>query len=228
MDDDVAVVVGDEKQIPAPIRSETTLEDELVLDAPAQKTLNLYKVDNYTFGTKQSSQKQHERNPQRLKEKYQERGLRHSVAGVLLVHHHRHPHVLVLQQTKDSGSFWLPGGRLRPGEGDLEGLSRKLDNRLRSPSQEKGSWEIGDFLATWWYPDFSDNRYPYIPPHVTKPKEKLNLFLVQLPESCAFSVPNDLQLLAIPLFQVYNNAEQYGEVISSLPILLSRYHVNYL
>jgi hypothetical protein len=69
MDDDVAVVVGDEKQIPAPIRSETTLEDELVLDAPAQKTLNLYKVDNYTFGTKHSSQKQHERNPQRLKEK---------------------------------------------------------------------------------------------------------------------------------------------------------------
>jgi len=106
MDDDVAVVVGDEKQIPAPIRSETTLEDELVLDAPAQKTLNLYKVDNYTFGTKHSSQKQHERNPQRLKEKYQERGLRHSVAGVLLVHHHRHPHVLVLQQTKDSGRYF--------------------------------------------------------------------------------------------------------------------------
>eukprot|EP00871_Galdieria_phlegrea_P005512 jgi/Galph1/5962/GphlegSOOS_G4631.1 len=214
----------------SPVRTihSASLEEETSLDASTQKTLNLYKVTNYTFGTKPSSCKQHERNPQRLKEKYMERGLRHSVAGVLLVHHHKHPHILVLQKSQDTGSYWLPGGRLRPGEGELEGLARKLNNRLRGASQEENRWEVGDFLVSWWYPDFGENRYPYIPPHVTKPKEKLNLYLVHLPESCAFSVPNDLQLLAIPLFQVYNNAEQYGDVISTLPMLLSRYHINYL
>lgn len=66
------VDVGDENHTTSPLTLQTTTHsfEELPLDAPAQKTVNLYKVDNYTFGTKQSTQKQHERNPQHLKEKW--------------------------------------------------------------------------------------------------------------------------------------------------------------
>lgn len=40
--------------------------------------------------------------------------MRRSVEGVLLVHDHGHPHVLMLQLAPSY--FKLPGGRLRPGE----------------------------------------------------------------------------------------------------------------
>ena len=43
-----------------------------------------------------------------------------------------------------------------------------------------------------------------------------------------FSVPKNLKLLAIPLFDLYENAKTYGPVISSLPLLLGRYNFNYL
>jgi cleavage and polyadenylation specificity factor subunit 5 len=61
-------------------------------------------------------------------------------------------------------------------------------------------WEIGDCLAQWWRPNFETFmvraettiapflhllrlvQYPFIPAHITKPKECKKLFLVQMPE----------------------------------------------
>lgn len=45
---------------------------------------------------------------------YDRDGMRRSVDGVLLVHEHNHPHVLLLQYGMHF--FKLPGGRLKPGE----------------------------------------------------------------------------------------------------------------
>lgn len=84
-------------------------------------------------------------------------------------------------------------------------------------------------------------QYPYIPAHITKPKEHMKLFLVQLPEkgikleidlivyvqfllslSALFAVPKNYKLVAAPLFELYDNAQGYGPVIASLPQALSR------
>lgn len=93
-------------------------------------------------------------------------------------------------------------------------------------------------------------QYPYIPAHITKPKEHKKLFLVQLQEkgkcpiasqnlfyilythnlewylllclSALFAVPKNYKLVAAPLFELYDNAPGYGPIISSLPQLLSR------
>ena len=75
-------------------------------------------------------------------------------------------------------------------------------------------WEIGDCLAQWWRPNFETfmvchvyfhpcqhsthcktcitslvstfyAQYPFIPAHITKPKECKKLFLVQMPERSA-------------------------------------------
>lgn len=46
--------------------------------------------------------------------RYKEEGLQRHVQAVILVHHHSHPHVLLLQGPNDS--FNLPGGWLNPGE----------------------------------------------------------------------------------------------------------------
>ena len=83
--------------------------------------------------------------------------------------------------------------RLAPPKGSIQfNASHGIDN----------DWEIGDCLAQWWRPNFetfmvrlfdkhvqtiaADPRmtpqYPFVPAHITKPKECKKLFLVQMPE----------------------------------------------
>uniref|UniRef100_A0A287D0E6 Nudix hydrolase 21 n=1 Tax=Ictidomys tridecemlineatus TaxID=43179 RepID=A0A287D0E6_ICTTR len=84
-------------------------------------------------------------------------------------------------------------------------------------------WVIDDCIGNWWRPNFEPPQYPYIPAHITKPKEHKKLFLVQLQEKALFAVPKNYKLVAAPLFELYDNAPGYGPIISSLPQLLSRY-----
>ena len=84
----------------------------------------IHPIDNYTFGSKAAK---HDKDATvralRMKEKYCAEGMRRTVECVLLVANHGHPHVLLLQiGGPNDVSFRLPGGRLRPGEGDLEGV----------------------------------------------------------------------------------------------------------
>lgn len=46
----------------------------------------------------------------------------------------------------------------------------------------KQDWLVEDIIGNWWRPNFEPPQYPYIPPHITKPKEHKRLFLVQLQE----------------------------------------------
>ncbi len=82
-------------------------------------------------------------------------------------------------------------------------------------------------MSTWYRIDFSRQFYPYIPAHVTKPKEEMHVYTVSLPEKFAFSVPKNMQLVAIPLYDLFDNAATFGSVIASLPALISRFHKNY-
>ena len=54
-----------------------------------------------------------------------------------------------------------PGDYLKPGEDELEGLKRRLDERLAPiegqyevDTSGENDWEIGDCLAQWWRPNF--------------------------------------------------------------------------
>ena len=94
-------------------------------------------------------------------------------------------------------------------------------------------------------------QYPYIAAHVTRPKEQTKILLVQLPPkskclwniffpcvaikksvrspksfsiAALFSVPKNLKLVAAPLFELFDNGNAYGPVISSLPMALSRFN----
>ncbi|KAI8478320.1 Nudix hydrolase 21, chloroplastic, partial [Branchiostoma belcheri] len=89
-------------------------------------------------------------------------------------------------------------------------------------------WVIEDCIGNWWRPNFEPPQYPYIPAHITKPKEHKRLFLVQLAEKALFAVPRNYKLVAAPLFELYDNAPGYGPIISSLPQLLSRFNFIYM
>lgn len=56
-----------------------------------------------------------------------------------------------------------PGDYLKPGEDEIEGLKKRLDDRLAPPPESRqfnashgvdNEWEIGDCLAQWWRPNF--------------------------------------------------------------------------
>ncbi|KAI1712130.1 nucleotide hydrolase domain-containing protein [Ditylenchus destructor] len=100
-------------------------------------------------------------------------------------------------------------------------LSRYLLLGNKDTSDQQ--WNVRDILATWWRPNFDPSRYPYIPAHITQPKEYIRLFLVQLPEKAMFLVPLNFKLVAAPLFELFDNSEGYGPLISSLPQVLSRF-----
>jgi cleavage and polyadenylation specificity factor subunit 5 len=42
------------------------------------------------------------------------------------------------------------------------------------------------------------------------------------------SVPKNMKLLAVPLFELYDNAARYGPQLSAIPHLLSRFNFEYV
>uniref|UniRef100_A0A0A9W3E9 Cleavage and polyadenylation specificity factor subunit 5 n=1 Tax=Lygus hesperus TaxID=30085 RepID=A0A0A9W3E9_LYGHE len=147
------------------------------------RPINLYPLTNYTFGAKEPLFEKDPSVParfQRMRDEFDKIGMRRSVEGVLLVHEHGLPNVLLLQL--GTTFFKLPGGELNPGEDEVEGLKRLLTETLGRQDGVKQDWLIEDTIGNWWRPNFEPPLYPYIPPHITKPKEHRRLFLVQLAE----------------------------------------------
>ncbi|XP_075164780.1 cleavage and polyadenylation specificity factor subunit 5 [Haematobia irritans] len=193
------------------------------------RTINLYPLTNYTFGTKEPLFEKDPSVPsrfQRMREEFDRIGMRRSVEGVLLVHEHGLPHVLLLQL--GTTFFKLPGGELNAGEDEVEGLKRLLTETLGRQDGVKQEWIVEDTIGNWWRPNFEPPQYPYIPPHITKPKEHKRLFLVQLHEKALFAVPKNYKLVAAPLFELYDNSQGYGPIISSLPQALCRFNFIYM
>jgi len=64
------------------------------------RTIRLFPLSNYTFGTKEN---QPEEDPsvlarlKRLEEHYEQHGMRRTCEGILVCHEHNHPHILMLQ-----------------------------------------------------------------------------------------------------------------------------------
>ena len=147
----------------------------------------------------------------------QTQGTRRSVAAVMVVHLHKHAHVLLLRT--GNGGLQLPGGTLKPGESEVEGLQRKLEAQVKPGYR----WEVGDLMSTWHRADFvTPQLYPYLPPHVSKAKETRKVYHVPTPEFLKFIVPRNLKLVAVPLIDVHNDP-RYGAIVASTPAMLARY-----
>mmetsp|Transcript_161778 Transcript_161778/g.286799 ORF Transcript_161778/g.286799 Transcript_161778/m.286799 type:complete len:220 (+) Transcript_161778:49-708(+) len=177
--------------------------------------------------------------PLRRKRKYENEGMRRTVRALLLVHVHGHPHVLALQSTGDGSegrdgaeaektsggsSYSLPGGMLRPGESERDGLNRKMKQFIfNADPTTRCEWKIGDLLAIWWCPSFEGVAYPYLPQHVTRPKECIKIYQVSLPERCVFAVPPKERLVAVPFFDIFEEPQAYGPMLGNVPQLASKY-----
>ncbi|XP_050365189.1 pre-mRNA cleavage factor Im 25 kDa subunit 1 [Argentina anserina] len=192
------------------------------------RQLDIYPLSCYYFGSKEAIPLKDETladRVQRLNSNYATYGLRTCVEAVILVELFKHPHILLLQVR--NCCFKLPGGRLRPGESEVDGLKRKLSRKLCVNTNADGiAWEVGECLGVMWSPDFETSPCMDLPSSVRNPKECTKLYLVKLPESRKFIVPKNLKLLAIPLCQINKNRETYGPIISGVPEMLAKFTLN--
>lgn len=187
--------------------------------------LNIYDLQHYKFEEKESllsKDTSYSERVIRLAKKFEQDGIRRSVEAILLVHKSDHPHVFIFQN--EEKKFFLPGGRLRVGESERDGLKRKLRNKLQPSLLQHDAieWEIMDQVGLWWRPNFSETTFPYIPPHITKPKEQIVQYLVKLPEKCTLAAPQNYKLVAVPLFDLYDNNQRWGPRLAALPQMLAR------
>lgn len=182
----------------------------------------VYPLECYNFNAKDAQPEEDSSvaaRLQRLAYEYELTGMRTTVEIVLVVHEHGHPHVLLLQM--GNTFFKLPGRSLTAEESITDAIKSCLDEQL-APDGISYEWQIGELLAKWWRPNFESYTYPYKPAHIKFPKECKQLYLVSLPPSITLSIPKNLKLLAVPLFELYDNSACYGPQLSALPILLSR------
>jgi len=91
----------------------------------------------------------------------------------MIVHEHNHPHVLLLQVA--NSFFKLPGDYLKPGEGDIDGLKKRMQKRLGPDDglsgdssmnggwEEAGAdgWEIADSIGQFYRPNFESFMVSY-------------------------------------------------------------------
>ncbi|KIW44003.1 uncharacterized protein PV06_05047 [Exophiala oligosperma] len=195
------------------------------------ETIRLYPLSNYTFGTKET---QPEEDPsvvarlKRLEEHYEKYGMRRTCEGILVCHEHNHPQVLMLQIA--NAFFKLPGDYLPHDADEIEGFKMRLNERLAPANPKEGDteWDVGDCIAQWWRPNHETFLYPFLPAHVSRPKELKKLYFIHLPPSKVLSVPKNMKLLAVPLFELYDNTARYGPQLSAIPHYLSRYRFEFV
>ena len=138
---------------------------------PPRAVVNVHPLSHYSFGhaparfDKGGTAAERQA---RMQERYAAEGARRTVEGIILVNEHSHPHVLLLQartrwaargrsdraasaargaaltarRQVEGGQFALPGGKLKPGEDEVEGLKRKLRSKLAPAASSVAiNWE---------------------------------------------------------------------------------------
>ncbi|GAB64582.1 mRNA cleavage factor-like protein, partial [Plasmodium cynomolgi strain B] len=148
---------------------------------------------------------------------------------------YEYPHLLLLQNI-ESQEYYLLSGKYRSWEKPREVLKRKLQkyvnqirdmhfstSHLNSEQKEiEDPIEIGEFLGEWWKTQFNSVYLPYLPAHITRPKEYIRLYQVTLTSRSIFHLPPGFTLKALPLFDLGN----CGVAIGGLTSVLSRFKLH--
>ncbi|KAI9230178.1 MAG: Cleavage/polyadenylation specificity factor subunit 5 [Piptocephalis tieghemiana] len=199
-------------------------------------TANIHPLTNYTFGTKEPQPEEDASvtaRMERLEKDFSVNGMRRSVDAVMVVHDHGHPHVLMFQIAAQF--YKLPGGYIKKEDeedDEATALKKILTKQLsweqfsNSDGAVDSDWELEGCLSTWWRPNFETFMYPYIPPHVSHPKERRQVWLVKLPPQKSLIVPQNMRLVAVPLIELYDNTSRYGAQLSALPHAMSNWSFN--
>ncbi|CAG9483986.1 unnamed protein product [Plasmodium vivax] len=166
---------------------------------------------------------------------YNQNGIRSSALAIILCHRYEYPHLLLLQNV-ESQTYYLLSGKYRSWEKPRDVLKKKLQkyvNQIRDmhfatshfnaeQKESEDPIEIGEFLGEWWKTQFNSVYLPYLPAHITRPKEYIRLYQVTLTSRCIFHLPPGFTLKALPLFDLGS----CGVAIGGLTSVLSRFKLH--
>ena len=152
-------------------------------------------------------------------------GMRRTARAVFLTHVEGVPHVLLFKQNDVAGAaLFLLGGKIAEGESERDGLSRHLRGSImKDKSADSCEWRVGEVIARYYRPEFDERIYPFVPAHVTRPKEEITVLQVVLPPRCVFALREGMSIAAVPLHEISRNAETFPLIIANLPSLVSRF-----
>ena len=152
-------------------------------------------------------------------------GMRRTVRAVFITHSEGVPHVVVFKQNNGGGvNQFLCGGKLMEGENERDGLSRQLSTViLKDKLSDSCEWKVGDMIGKFYRPEFDERIYPYLPSHVTRPKEEITLFQVVLPPRCVFGLREGTTMSAVAVDEILRDPESFPILIRTIPQLISRF-----
>jgi cleavage and polyadenylation specificity factor subunit 5 len=195
---------------------------------------SVYETENYD-GTILPTVKQKDGVPGIPKHSWVKRwlreGMRRTVRAVFLTHKDGVPHFVILQQQTQAGRVpFLFGGKLQDGESEKGGLIRQLRGFImKAKSNDSCEWKVGEVISKYYRPEFDERIYPFIPPHVTRPKEEITLIQVVLPPKCVFALREGVSMSAVSVADILRSPQSFSPMISSLPSLIARFSLyNYV
>ncbi|SBT70211.1 cleavage and polyadenylation specificity factor subunit 5, putative [Plasmodium malariae] len=200
----------------------------------------LYPQSNYEFNIDEKLKNKFIIDIEKCKKRinsYNKNGIRNSVLAIILCHRYEYPHVLLLQHVQ-SQKYYLLSGKFKSWEKPKEVLKEKLQkyiNKIKDihfsttqfsshiqQQQQEDIVDIGEFLGEWWRTQYNSVYLPYLPAHITRPKEYVRLYQVSISSKCIFHLPPGFTLKALPLFDLTS----CGVAISGLSSILSRFKLH--
>eukprot|EP01053_Blabericola_migrator_P003295 Blabericola_migrator_1__3294@NODE_196_length_11523_cov_74_480883_g169_i0_p4_GENE_NODE_196_length_11523_cov_74_480883_g169_i0NODE_196_length_11523_cov_74_480883_g169_i0_p4_ORF_typecomplete_len277_score48_46NUDIX_2/PF13869_6/1_7e32_NODE_196_length_11523_cov_74_480883_g169_i01063911469 len=168
------------------------------------------------------------------------KGMRRTVAAVMVTHRWLAPHLLVfLKQDVEAGQQLRCGlfsVKCKPGVNPKQTLADRLNLYLRPTALGTGQQEtqqckatVGEFLGTWWVASNSDYDHPlpYVPAHTTRPREMIRVYQVVLPPEATFCVTPGYTLKSIPIFDLVTHRPALPLAIQHLPFMIARFVFTY-
>ena len=78
-------------------------------------------------------------------------------------------------------------------------------------------------MGQFWRPEFDEYIFPYLPPHVSRPKELIKVIVASLPPRCVIKVHQGNRMEFVPISDILRGGvDEYNESIRSIPALLSK------
>ena len=169
--------------------------------------------------------------PKALRDRWLKQGMRRTIHLVLMSHGNGIPHVLVLRSLSHRNKWGLVKCEAEQGISDLDAINATLKRcLLKSETTDVCQWTVGtECIAQFWRPEFDEFIYPYLPAHVSRPKEQLKMFIVLLPPRCVVKVVPDSALEVVPLSEIEKGGiAGFGSLLGAVPALISRFPIKML
>lgn len=185
------------------------------------QTLEVPLLESISYGEPVSADSMEKRpdHLEELKTLYEKEGTVRTNRIIFITLIHEHPHILFMQP-HGTNILNLPGGFVTPGLDEEEGTRYALQSVMFF---QKYPTIIYDPIATWYRPHFTANIYPYLPVHLSNATE-VETWYIGILEPGKIAICAGYDLISLPFYELIQS-DKYGIQFSSIPSLLSRFHI---